>query len=276
LKLARRTLCALILVCCTGQTTLANSSVSNPEITYIARDFAFSGPDEIASGWVTAKLVNQGEDLHQIQFLKLPTGKTAQEFAAEITANHKRLPPWIQRRGGPNSVIPGEESSATVHLEPGEYVVICGIPDRRGVPHVALGMLKTLRVLPTSSKESKAPQADITITEADFTFQLSAPIRPGRTTVRVVNKGTQAHEVVVVRLAPRATVATFLDEFQPGIAATPSGKPVGGMVGLEPEGEGFFTIDFVAGRYGLICFLPDLLRGEPHFMRGMLMDLRVE
>jgi uncharacterized cupredoxin-like copper-binding protein len=246
------------------------------DATYIAKDYAFTGPDEIAAGWITTELVNAGDDLHQMQFLKLPEGRSIQDFAAEITANYKRLPHWVHRQGGPNSVIPGEHATATVHLDPGNYVVICGIPDRRGVPHVALGMLKPLRITTGLQKMPDPPHGDVTITEEDFSFQVSKPIRTGRRTVRVVNNGSQAHEVVVVQLARRATVNAFLDDFQPGVVTSPFGKPVGGMVGLEPGGEGFFTIDFTPGRYGLICFLPDLTRGAPHFTRGMLLDINVD
>ena len=273
---ARIASCGLLLVCVCVPTVPAGSNVTTVDATYIAQDYAFSGPDEIAAGWITVKLVNHGEDLHQLQLVKLPDGKTAKDFTAEIRANHKRLPSWVQRRGGPNSVSPGQQSEATIHLEPGEYVVICGIPDRHGVPHVALGMLKALRVTPARSQNMNPPHAEVTITEADFSFQLSEPVQAGRRTVRVMNKGSQAHEVVVVRLARRATVDAFVDEFQPGVPTSPSGTPVGGLVGLEPGEEGFFTMDFAPGRYGLICFLPDLVRGAPHFTRGMLMDVTVE
>jgi uncharacterized cupredoxin-like copper-binding protein len=273
---ARIAFCGLLLACVCVPTASAGPNATSADVTYTAKDYAFSGPDEIAAGWITVKLLNHGEDLHQLQFIKLPDGKTAKEFTAEIIANHKRLPPWVQRRGGPNSVIPGQQAEATVHLEPGEYVVICGIPDRHGVPHVALGMLKALRVTPARSQNMNPPPADLTITELDFSFEVSQPIRAGRHTVRVMNKGSQAHEVVVVQLARRATVDAFLDDFQPGVVTSPSGKPVGGIVGLEPGKEGFFTIDFVPGRYGLICFLPDLIHGAPHFTRGMLMDVTVE
>jgi len=273
---ARIAFCGLLLVCVCIPTAPAGPNATTVDVTYIAQDYAFTGPDEIAAGWITVKLLNHGEDLHQLQLVKLPDGKNAKEFTAEIIANHKRLPPWVQRRGGPNSVIPGQQAEATVHLEPGEYVVICGIPDRHGVPHVALGMLKALRVTPARSPNMNPPPADVTITELDFSFEVSKPIPAGKTTVRVMNKGSQAHEVVVVQLARRATVDAFLDDFQPGVVTSPSGKPVGGMVGLEPGKEGFFTIDFVPGRYGLICFLPDLIHGAPHFTRGMLMDVTVE
>jgi hypothetical protein len=243
--------------------------------TYTAKDYAFTGPDEIAAGWITTKILNAGEDLHQMQFLKLPEGRNVQDFAAEITANYTRLPHWVQRRGGPNSVVPGESTAATVHLDPGNYVVICGIPDRRGVPHVALGMLKALRVT-EPAKKADPPPADVTITEQDFSFHVSKPIQAGKRTIRVVNNGSQAHEVVVVHLARGATLNAFLNDFEPGVVTSPLGKPVGGIVGLEPGGEGYFTMNFVRGRYGLICFLPDIARGAPHFTRGMLMDINVD
>ncbi len=246
------------------------------DATYTAKDYTFTGPDEIPAGWITTKLVNGGDDLHQMQFLKLPEGRNVQDFAAEVTGNYKRLPHWVHRQGGPNSVIPGAAAAATVHLDPGNYVLICGIPDRRGVPHVALGMLKAVRVTTGPPNTADPPHAEVTITEEDFSFHVSKPLRAGRRTVRVVNNGNQAHEVVVVQLTRRATVNTFLDDFQPGIVTSTLGKPVGGMVGLEPGGDGFFTIDFVPGRYGLICFLPDLSRGAPHFTRGMLMDINVD
>jgi hypothetical protein len=284
LLIARIIVCVLALLFGTGSTPgfvagepalpLA-SSVVNGDTVYIARDYAFTGPDQIPAGWISVTLINRGEDLHQLQFIKLPDGKTAEDFAAAMTANHTLLPAGIERRGGPNSVIPGEQGMATVRLDEGQYVVICGIPDRRGVPHVALGMLKALRVTPGLAKKSDPPHGDITITEADFSFRLSAPIPAGRRTIRVVNTGSQPHEVVVVQLAPRATVDAFLDAFQPGVATQPTGQPVGGMVGLEPGGEGFFTIDFVRGQYGLICFLPDLLQRAPHFTRGMLLEVTV-
>jgi hypothetical protein len=56
------------------------------------------------------EIINQGEDLHHdAQIVKLAPGKTA----------------------------------ATMRLEAGNYVVLCLIPDRHGVPHVALRMGKT-------------------------------------------------------------------------------------------------------------------------------------
>lgn len=267
---------AIALIVAQSSTAFAADPPAGPAaVTYTARDYEFDGPGKIAGGWTAVTILNRGEDLHQIQFLKLPEGRTAADFRAEITADPTRLPQWAQRRSGPNSVVPGEQALAVVYLEPGEYVFVCGIPDRHGIPHVVHGMLKPLHVAAAPPRPAKAPPADQTITLADFSFALSRPMTAGARTIRVVNKGGQAHEVVLVHLAPGASVETFLDAFRPGVAFSPAGKPIGGLVGLDPGREGFFRAEFSPGRYGLICFLPDLTTRAPHFMRGMLMDFDV-
>lgn len=258
-------------------TTLAavSAAETSTAVIYTARDYEFDGPERIAGGWSTVTLLNRGKDLHQIQFLKLPEGKTAADFRAEMTANPTRLPRWALRRSGPNSVVPGEQTLAIVHLEPGEYVLVCGIPDSHGIPHVVHGMLKPLHVAAAPPRPAEAPSADQSITLADFSFELSGPITAGTHTIRVVNKGGQAHEVVVVKLAPGVSVEHFLDASRPGVAFSPAGTPIGGLVGLDPGREGYFRAEFPPGHYGLICFLPDLVRRAPHFTRGMLLDFDV-
>jgi len=274
------TLTVLVLVLAPGpapMSPLADSRKGSTEaITYVARDYGFDGSETIPAGITLVEMINQGHDLHQIQFIRLPDGKTATDFNSEIMADPSRMPSWAQRRGGPNSVIPGERAVAIINLEPGNYVLICGIPDRRGIPHVALGMHKPLRVEATGNRPAAAPPADLTITEADFTFALSHPITAGLKTIHVANEGSQAHEVVVVQLAPGSSVTDFVDAFQPGVAESPLGKPIGGLVGIEPGRDGYFRIDFAPGSYGLICFLPDIVRRAPHFTRGMLMDVKVK
>ena len=259
-------------------TTLAAGSPdeASGDVIYIATDYAFKGPDRLTAGWKTVTMVNRGEDLHQIQFIKLPEGKTATDFRAEIAVDPTRLPRWSQRRSGPNSVIPGEQALAIVYLEPGEYVLLCGIPDKLGIPHVAHGMLKPVHIAAAPPRSAETPPVDQTITLADFSFELSQPIKAGARTIHVVNKGGQAHEVVLVKLAPDASVADFLDAFRPGVAFSPAGKPIGGLVGLDPGREGFFRAEFSPGRYGLICFLPDLITRGPHFTRGMMLDFEVK
>ena len=71
--------------------------------------------------------------------------------------------------GGPNGIVPGEEAAtAWVKLEPGNYLLICGIPDPKGVPHVAQGMIKTLTVASSAKRTAAAPQGHAS---SSFRFQ---------------------------------------------------------------------------------------------------------
>ena len=244
-------------------------------VSYVAQDYGFTGPESVPAGMTTVTLMNRGRELHQLQFIKLPDGKTFADFKREITADPSRMPSWVQRRSGPNSVAPGGEATAVIDLEPGDYVLLCGIPDKRGIPHAALGMLKPLQVTTAETGRTPTPRADGTLTLLDFKFELDRPLTVGTKTIHVINQGGQAHEVVVVRLAAGATVADFIDAFEPGVSVSPLGKPIGGLAGLDRGRDGFFRSEFTPGNYGLICFLPDITRGAPHFTRGMMMDFTV-
>ena len=251
-------------------------SSSRGTVVFVAHDYGFRGPDRIPAGLTTVRIVNQGQDLHHIQFLKLLQGKSAADFRAAIAADPSRLPSWVQYAGGPNAHLPGSQASATVNLTEGDYVLMCWIPDKNGVPHVALGMQKALLVRggkPTKISGAKTP---ITITQIDYQFILSQRIKPGFHTIEVINHGTQPHELVIVKLAPGATVQDAIASFEPGASGPHQGELVGGITGIERGERVHFTGEFETGRYGLICFVPDTTTGRPHFLHGMTTEFSVE
>lgn len=43
-------------------------------VVFVAHDYSFSGPDRLTAGLTTVRIVNEGRDLHHIQFLKLLQG----------------------------------------------------------------------------------------------------------------------------------------------------------------------------------------------------------
>jgi uncharacterized cupredoxin-like copper-binding protein len=241
---------------------------------FAAYDYGFSGPDTLPAGVTTLEIVNQGQDLHHIQVIRLVEGKTSEDFQQALKSDPGRLPKWAVHVGGPNAIVPGERASATTKLEPGTYVLVCWIPDKRNIPHVALGMVKPIRVVGALADTAKLPNSDLEITEADFIFLIPAAISPGKHNIYVRNNGTQVHEVLLVQLAPDTSILDFARAFEPGAFAPPPGKPVGGITGLEPGAEGVFAAQFISGKYGLICFFPDE-RGMPHFSRGMMTEFTV-
>ena len=224
----------------------------------------------------TVRIVNKGQDFHHVQLLKLLPGKTADDLRAALTADAARLPNWITYVGGPNAVEPGGEATATMNLAEGNYVLVCLIPDKNGVLHMALGLQKPISVRGGKPTTVAEPRSSITIMQADFQFSIAPAINPGFHTVQVINHGTQPHEVVLVQLSPGTSVKDVLASVEPGAPGPPRGKFVGGIVGLESGHHGFFTAQFEPGNYGLVCFFADRATGQPHFLRGMTAEFSVK
>lgn len=247
-----------------------------PVITYTAHDYSFEGPETIPGGLTTIRLVNRGQDLHHVQLLKLEDGRTIKDFPKDFPGSTSLLPKWIKHMGGPNGIIGGDETSATVHLEPGPYVLICQIPDQQMTPHVVRGMLKAVTVTTSTEARKESAKVDSEVTLIDFGFTPSQPLTPGRHTIKVRNQGHQPHELVLVQLQPGASAKDFVAAFEPGASGPPPGKPMGGMNALEEGGEGTFTTDLVPGNYAFICFMVDPASKAPHFAKGMMVDFSVQ
>jgi uncharacterized cupredoxin-like copper-binding protein len=134
-------------------------------------------------------------------------------------------------------------------------------------------MVRALQVVPPK-KPVSSPTASMTMTLYDYNFKLSAPIRAGSRTIRVRNAGKQHHEVQLVQLAPGKTVKEVLDWLGKP-EGPPPGKAMGGVAGMEPGMTEYFTADFTPGKYGLLCFLPDVKDGKPHLAHGMVQEITV-
>lgn len=257
------------------QPASAENAGAGPVI-FTAHDYGFKGPDRIPAGMTAVRVVNQGKEPHHVQLVRLAQGKTAEDFAAAMKEDPAHPPAWATFVGGPNAVLPGSQAEAIMRLDAGSYLLLCLIPNDKGVPHMALGMQKSVAVTPVKSALFAEPKADVTITQSDFSFAISQPITAGHHMVQVTNKGAQPHEVVVVKLAPGATAKDWAASFEPGASGPHPGSPVGGIVGIEKGSRGYFTGDFEPGRYGLLCFFEDPQTGAPHFTKGMMLDFSVE
>jgi hypothetical protein len=177
--------------------------------------------------------------------------------------------------GGPNAPDPGSQSSATVDLQPGSYLVACFVDQPGGVPHIMKGMAKPLTVVASTTPAAAAPAADVKVDMKDYGYTFSTPLTAGHHTLSVTNSGTQAHEFELVKLDSGKTAQQLI-----GWIAKPSGPPpghaIGGVTGLAPgQAAVSFSADLTPGNYAVICFLPDVNDGKPHFMHGMIHTLTI-
>jgi uncharacterized cupredoxin-like copper-binding protein len=269
------------LAACGGETKpaaeVAAAPVAPPVITITAKDYVYEAPDTVTGGVVTITLVNQGPELHHIQFLHLTDGKKAADLEAYLKAMKPgdHMPAWAHDVAGPNTPVPGGTSSLTQDLAPGEYAIICMIPSPDGVPHAMKGMIRALTVLPPTGAVAALPTADVNVRMLDYAWEITPAITAGKHTLRIENGAEQSHEIFLAQLAPGKT-AMDLAAWAEKPQGPPPGTPLGGTSAMAKGGVAFLTVDLAPGEYGLYCFLPDMKDGKPHLVHGMVKQITVQ
>ncbi len=255
---------------------VAAAAASPPEVTIVAKDFAFEAPDTIAGGLVTLKLVNNGTTYHHVQLVRLLDGKTFTDLAEGFKQMKpgEPPPPWIEDVVGPNTPEPGGESRLIRDLTPGNYAMICFIDTPDHVPHMMKGMMKPLTVTAPATQTASAPVSDVTIQASDYNWSVSTPLTPGKHVIRVENAAQQSHEMFVIRLDSGKTKDDFLKWGATYQGAVP-GKAVGGTTGQKSGDEAYLPVDLTTGNYLLVCFVPDAKDGKPHLAHGMIKEFTI-
>ena len=108
-------------------------------------DYAFGLSKPLTAGQHVIRVVNDGQQSHEVMVIRLAPGKTAAQVAA-----------WVEKMEGPPPGEPlsgvaglgvGQSASFPLTLTPGEYGLICFIPDAKdGKPHYVHGMVHQFKV----------------------------------------------------------------------------------------------------------------------------------
>lgn len=278
MRYTRLLLATLVALACAREPAPAGSAATAgtpQQVTITATDFGYELPAApITGGLTTVTLVNTGQEVHHVQFYRLTEGKTVADFSA---ASHAEGPPpaWAVPEGGPNGVLPGQQVSATLVFEPGQYVLLCRIPSPDGVAHVMKGMILGMEVQPSGAPAGALPAGDIQLGLFDYGFSMSQPITAGTHTFTVTNQAAQPHEVVVIQVPPGGSMDAWKDWIAAGMQGPPPGVPISGITDIAPGAQQNFTATFAPGTYGLICFVPDAGDGKPHLFHGMMTQFTV-
>jgi uncharacterized cupredoxin-like copper-binding protein len=245
------------------------------QATFSASDYRFEGPDTIPAGQTTVRLRNRGKEPHQLQLLKLEDGKSPADLAEALTTGNHGIPSWAKQMGGPNGVQAGHTSEATLYLEPGSYVIICGIPGKQHQSHAELGMQKALRVVDTKPAPPEF-QGNYHMAMFEYEFVVVQPLRKGRHTFYVINRGSLSHQASFVRLNAGASAEDVLAALDQGNPSRLPGTLIGGMSGLEPGRDGTFVTDLTPGRYVIMCLFSNPHATESHAAKGMVMHFTID
>jgi hypothetical protein len=114
-------------------------------VTMTLVDYGFQLSQPLAAGHQVIRVRNGAAQRHEVVLVRIAPGKTLSD-----------LPAWVERRNGPppalplgglSPIEPGAEENVTIDLTPGEYGLICFVPDARaGDPHYVHGMMHQFTV----------------------------------------------------------------------------------------------------------------------------------
>lgn len=128
----------------TGERSAARLPEADLEITGeddgSGQSYSFKGaPASLEAGETLIQFRNAGSEVHEFVLFRLPDGASLEEALGDEEMGYVAL-------GGPAPIPPGDRQQMKVNFEPGNYALLCFIPNAAGVPHVARGMASEIRV----------------------------------------------------------------------------------------------------------------------------------
>ena len=123
----------------------SDSSDSKADLTVRVSEWIFEPSAEtVTFGDVTIMVNNVGTKEHELVVIK-GSDPAAFEKKADGSVDEEKLAE-ADKRGEVEGVLAASDKSATLALEPGNYVIFCNLVDADGTSHFAKGMVSTLTV----------------------------------------------------------------------------------------------------------------------------------
>lgn len=275
---------------CHAQDTAGSEPDADSEVVEVtALDHAFEAPDEIPSGWITFRLINEAEEVHELDLALLPEGVTYEDLeettisvwamvtertqAGELVGPEEvygaaapDLPDWfadLEEVTGRGLVSPGRSTEKTVYLEPGTYAMYCFVKTPEGQAHMVEGMSREL-VVTDEEAGAPEPEADVEVTIEGDAITADGELAPGDNSVAArfeeESEGYQTiHLVRVEEDTDLEEVERWLDWYWEGGLLSPAPAEFfgGGSVSAGmPRGDAaYFTVEDVEpGQYAWVVW----------------------
>jgi hypothetical protein len=208
---------------------------------------------QLAKGYSTAQLE---KDLAAI---------SGNKYTAADKVAYKRLLKNAKSLGGVELESDFSVTGAqfTVLLAAGTYLLDNG-PSENGVKD-------NYTVLTVTGTAVGAKPATVgTITSKEFAYKLTG-VKKGKHLYALHDAGAQLHMYVIFRLDAGHTEKELFAALESSDAAQPAWVHNGGFAGLLSAGQTMYTtLNFTKGNsYEILCFMPDVKTGAPHFALGM-------
>ncbi len=129
--------------------TPSNDTAATPlppaDLTVTLDSYSFTFSDSITAGRKDVDVVVAGNQPHEIVIARFEAGQTMEGLMKWGATYQGPLP--ATPVGGTTAIAPGRTQRMTVDFKPGNYVLLCFIPDKGdGKPHIMHGMVKTFTV----------------------------------------------------------------------------------------------------------------------------------
>jgi uncharacterized cupredoxin-like copper-binding protein len=125
--------------------TSAASAEPSSNMTMTLSDYEFKTSTPLTAGTHTIRIENMASQSHEVEIVRLDPGKTVDDFLA-WAKDFKGAPPAMPV-GGISGIGKGQHGFFTVTLTPGDYGLICFLPDSKdGKPHFMHGMKKQFKI----------------------------------------------------------------------------------------------------------------------------------
>jgi hypothetical protein len=114
----------------------------------------------------------------------------------------------------------------------------------------------------------------VTVTASDYSFAAPDTIPAGLTELRLLNRGTEMHHVMLIRLDAGKTMADLGAAMKSDGPLPTWAHEAGGPNTPGPGGEANAIVRLAPGRYAMICVIPSK-DGTPHVVKGMAKEIVV-
>jgi len=128
-------------------TAASGSTGTEPtsDVAVSLADYKFNVQGALSAGTHTVKVSNAGPQPHEVEIMRFDPGKTVDDLNAWM--KNPQGPPPAHALGGVDAIVPGTTAYFTTDLTPGDYALMCFIPDAKdGKPHLEHGMIKQFKI----------------------------------------------------------------------------------------------------------------------------------
>lgn len=238
------------------------------EVSESGKSSELTVPESVEAGLVEVTFENTGKAPHAVQFVRVDGDQTAADVQ-KVTGGQGAIPGWLHGAGGIGTVAPGQSGTAIVSLDPGTYYAEDDEADKGGIAKFEVT---------GEASDAELPQTEATIVASEYKFTADG-LKPGANRITFDNAGEELHHAIAAPIAEGKTIADVKKFLM--TEGRPSGPPpvdfessVGTAV-LDGGAKEVVDLELKAGRYAFVCFIPDRAGGPPHFIKGMLQEIKV-